>query len=235
MSGGRRQEETAPVTGAAVRALYAQRGLGGRLVPGSHPVVVVVDLINGFTDPGCPPGSDLDAVVAANRTLLDAARAVGTPVVFTTIAFAADGIEGAVWLRKMPAMKVLVDGTTWVEIDARLGRSGTEPVVVKRAASAFANTGLTTLLATLGADSLIITGATTSGCVRATAVDACAAGYPAFVVADCVGDRAAGPHEASLFDIDAKYGDVIGLQEALGLLHDGTGALPAPPTGGGAP
>ncbi|GAA4970964.1 isochorismatase family protein [Streptomyces hyderabadensis] len=217
---------------AAVRALYAQRGLGGRLAPGSSPVVLVVDLINGFTDPDCPPGSALDTVVAANRTLLDAARAVGTPVVFTTIAFAADGIEGAVWLRKMPAMKVLLDGTPWVEVDARLGRTENEPVVVKRAASAFANTGLTTLLATFGADSVIITGATTSGCVRATAVDACAAGYPAFVVSDCVGDRAAGPHEASLFDIDAKYGDVVGLEEALGLLPD---APPVPPTGGVAP
>lgn len=217
---------------AAVRALYAQRGLGGRLAPGSRPVVVVVDLINGFTDPDCPPGSDLDAVVAANRTLLDAARAAGTPVVFTTIAFAADQVEGSVWLRKMPAMKVLLEGTAWVEVDARLGRGESEPVVVKRAASAFAGTGLAALLATLGADSVIITGATTSGCVRATAVDACAAGYPAFVVVECVGDRAAGPHEASLFDIDAKYGDVVALEEALRLLP---AVPPEPPHGEVAP
>lgn len=203
---------------AALRELYAARGLGGRLTPGSRPAVLVVDLINGFTDPDCPPGSDLDAVVAATRTLLDRARATGTPVVFTTIAFAAGGAEGALWLRKMPAMKVLVEGTPWVEVDERLGRTPDEPLVAKRAASAFAGTGLAALLVSLGADSLLVTGATTSGCVRATAVDACAAGYPAFVVADCVGDRAAAPHEASLFDIDAKYGDVIGLQDALALL-----------------
>ncbi|MQY14144.1 Maleamate amidohydrolase [Streptomyces sp. RB5] len=209
-------ETSAP--SAAVAELYAARGLGGRLAPGSRPVVVVVDLINGFTDPGCPPGSDLDAVVGATRTLLDRARGAGVPVVFTTIAFAADGLEGSLWLRKMPAMTVLVEGSAWVEVDARLGRTAAEPVVVKRTASAFAGTGLAALLATLGADSLIVTGATTSGCVRATAVDACAAGYPAFVVADCVGDRARGPHEASLFDIDAKYGDVVTLDTALALL-----------------
>ncbi|MQY33830.1 Maleamate amidohydrolase [Streptomyces sp. RB17] len=209
-------------TPAAVGDLYAARGLGGRLTPGSRPAVLVVDLINGFTDPDCPPGSDLDAVVTATRTLLDRARAAGTPVVFTTIAFAADGVEGSLWLRKMPAMKVLVEGSRWVEADERLGRTEAEPLVVKRAASSFAGTGLAALLTALGADSLIVTGATTSGCVRATAVDACAAGYPAFVVAECVGDRAAGPHEASLFDIDAKYGDVIGLEDALALLPDPT-------------
>ncbi|MFG2791009.1 isochorismatase family protein [Streptomyces sp. NPDC048419] len=207
-------------TPSAVKDLYAARGLGGRLTPGRRPALLVVDLINGFTDPDCPPGSDLDAVVAATRTLLDRARATDTPVVFTTIAFAADGVEGTLWLRKMPALKILAEGSRWVETDERLGRTGHEPLVVKRAASAFAGTGLTALLTSLGADSLIVTGATTSGCVRATAVDACAAGYPAFVVADCVGDRAAAPHEASLFDIDAKYADVVGLQHALSLLPD---------------
>ncbi|MFF0291814.1 isochorismatase family protein [Streptomyces sp. NPDC005262] len=224
---GARAEHTradrAPSARAAVAELYAARGLGGRLTPGNRPVVLVVDLINGFTDPACPPGSDLDAVVTATRTLLVRARDRGVPVVFTTIAFAPDRVEGSLWLRKMPAMKVLTEGSDWVETDRRLGRSAGEPVVVKRAASAFAGTGLATMLATLGADSLIVTGATTSGCVRATAVDACAAGYPAFVVADCVGDRAVGPHEASLFDIDAKYGDVIDLAEALDLLTGPSG------------
>lgn len=217
---------------------YRARGIGERLEPGRAPVVVVVDLINGFTDPQCPPGSDLDAVVANTRVLLDAARAAGTPVVFTTIAFAADGVEGSVWLRKMPALRVLVEGGPWVEVDSRLGRRPEEPVVVKRAASAFTGTGLASLLTTLGADSVVVTGATTSGCVRATAVDACMAGLPAFVVRDCVGDRAREPHEANLLDMDAKYADVVGLADALGLVtarearpgaQDGPGRPPSDP------
>jgi nicotinamidase-related amidase len=203
---------------------YRARGIGARLEPGRSPVVLVVDLINGFTDPACPPGGDLDDVVANTRVLLDAARAAAVPVVLTTIAFAADGVEGTAWLRKMPALGVLREGSPWAEVDARLGRRDTEPVVVKRAASAFTGTGLASLLTTLGADSVLVTGATTSGCVRATAVDACMSGLTTFVVRDCVGDRAREPHEANLLDMDAKYADVVGLDRALRLVTDRTTA-----------
>jgi len=203
-----------PVTSTA----YPAAGLGGRLSPGERPAVVVVDLALGFTDPACPLGSNLDAVVAATRRLLDAARAAGAPVVFTTIALAADGQEGSLWRQKMPALSWLTEGSRWVELDPRLGRVETEPVVVKRAASGFAGTGLAALLTTWSADSLVVCGATTSGCVRATAVDACALGWPTFVVRDCVGDRAADAHRASLVDLDAKYADVVGLAEACDLV-----------------
>ena len=203
-----------PVTSTA----YPAAGLVGRLSPGERPAVVVVDLALGFTDPACPLGSNLDAVVAATRRLLDAARAAGAPVVFTTIALAADGQEGSLWRQKMPALSWLTEGSRWVELDPRLGRVETEPVVVKRAASGFAGTGLAALLTTWSADSLVVCGATTSGCVRATAVDACALGWPTFVVRDCVGDRAADAHRASLVDLDAKYADVVGLAEACDLV-----------------
>ncbi|MGA4538970.1 isochorismatase family protein [Uniformispora flossi] len=207
-------------TSAQVMHAYRARGIGGRLAPVRRPAVLVVDLVDGFTDPAYPPGSDLDAVVEATHILLDAARGTGVPVVFTTIAFAEDGAEGAAWLRKMPALRVMTEGSQAVSVDARLGRRAGEPLVVKRAASAFANTGLASLLVSLAADGVIITGATTSGCVRATAVDACTAGYPAFVVRDCVGDRAPEPHEANLLDMDAKYADVVTLDAALRMLAE---------------
>ncbi|GII63725.1 N-carbamoylsarcosine amidase [Sphaerisporangium krabiense] len=190
-------------------------GLGGRLTPGARPAVVVVDLINGFTDPACPPGADLGEVVAATARLLAHARARGWPVFFTTISYAPGEPDSLVWLRKMPALAALAEGTPWVEVDARL--KGGEPVLVKKQASAFHGTGLAALLAESGADTLVVTGATTSGCVRATVIDACALNYPVFVPAECVGDRQAGPHAANLYDIDAKYADVIGLEEVMAL------------------
>ena len=153
------------------------------------------------------------------RTLLDHARLAGLPVIFTTIAFGADGVEGQVWRRKMPALECLVEGSDATRVDGRLGRRAAEPVVVKRGASAFGGTGLPAMLVALGADSLVVTGATTSGCVRATVVDACMAGYRTVVPAECVGDRHAGAHAANLFDMQAKYADVLTSQETSRLLE----------------
>lgn len=200
---------------ARVATQYAEKGLGGKLQFGAQPAIVVVDLINGFTDKAFPAGSNLDDVVKATTALLSAARGAHIPVVFTTIAFSNAMIADNVWLKKMPAMKGLLEGSRWVDVDQRLGRRDDEAVIVKRAASSFTGTDLNSFLTAKGIDSVIICGATTSGCVRATAVDACMLGWPAFVVRDCVGDRAAEPHEASLFDIDAKYGDVLSLSQAL--------------------
>lgn len=197
---------------------YEGGGLGGSVGFGARPAVVVVDLVNGFTDPAFPPGTDLDTVVSATRTLLDRARAAGVPVVFTTIAFAPDGVEGRVWRAKMPALDCLVEGSVATDVDERLGRRPGEPLVVKRTASAFGGTGMSALLVSLGADSLIVTGATTSGCVRATVVDACMAGYRTVVPAECVGDRHAQAHEANLFDIQAKYADVLPVADVIALL-----------------
>jgi len=193
----------------ATRALYARRGLGGRLDPPARPAVVVVDLIEGFTDPACPPGSDLDAVVTATGSVLARARAAGLPVFFTTIAFPPERLDEAVWLRKMPALSVLTEGSHWTRVDPRLAPGPDEPVLTKQAASAFHGTGLAERLAATGADGVVVCGATTSGCVRATVIDACSHDFPAFVPRDCVGDRAQGPHEANLLDIDAKYADVL--------------------------
>lgn len=205
---------------------YAGGGLGGRVTLGARPAVLVIDLVNAFTDPSYPPGTDLDDVVASTRTLAEAARGRGLPVIFTTIAFAPDGVEGRVWRAKMPALECLAEGSDAVAVDPRLGRLAGEPLVVKRAASAFTGTGLPAVLLALGADSLIVTGATTSGCVRATVVDGCMAGYPTLVPEQCVGDRHPGAHAANLFDMQAKYADVRPLDEVLQLL-DATAAAAA--------
>jgi len=202
----------------AVREQYRGRGVGERLAIGAlsrKPGVVVVDLINGFTDATCPPGSDLDAVVGHTAALLDRARDAGLPVFFTTISYEPDDLDGLVWLRKMPALRALTAGSRWVEVDERIAPRGAEPLIAKKAASAFHGTDLAHQLAAAGVDSLIVCGATTSGCVRATVIDACAENYAVLVPRECVGDRAAGPHEANLFDIDAKYADVLGLDEVL--------------------
>jgi maleamate amidohydrolase len=190
---------------------------GGRAGFGSRPAVVAVDLSRGFTDPRSPLACALDGVLAATRELLDGARAAGIPVLFTTVVYDAAGERAAtVFLRKVPALRTLRPGSEWVELDPRLGRRDDEPVIEKAFASAFFATPLAALLA--GRDTLVICGASTSGCVRATAVDAMQHGLAPIVVRECVGDRSARAHEQALADIDGRYGDVVDLREAAGAL-----------------
>lgn len=198
---------------------YANRGIGGALEPVKKPAIVVVDLIKGFTDPSFPAGSDLVEVLSATRQLLDVAREHGVPIIYTTIAFNEMQVKSLVWLRKMKAMAGLLEGSPWIEVDERLARKSAEPVIVKQAASSFTGTPLASMLIALGVDGVIVTGAVTSGCVRATAVDACMLGWPVFVPRECVGDRATGPHDANLFDIQAKYGDVCSLEQAIAMVR----------------
>jgi maleamate amidohydrolase len=195
--------------------IYSRSGIGNRVGYGRRAAVVVVDLQNGFTDPGCPVGGDLDAVVGATRQLLDAARNAGLPIAFTAIAFQEGTLDREPWLRKMPGLRELVEGTRWCEIDSRLEPRSEELIVRKRAASGFFGTHLASFLAASGVDTLVVTGCVTSGCVRATVIDAVSHGYRTIVPEECVGDRAQGPHEWNLFDIDAKYADVEPLERVL--------------------
>jgi N-formylmaleamate deformylase len=196
---------------------YAHAGFGAAVRRGERPVIVVVDLTNGFTDPAYPSGADLSDVVAATATLIEHGRAAGVPVVFTTIAYTPAEADGDIvtWLQKAPGMRAMREGSPAVAIDARLPRRDEDLLVVKKGASAFFGTGLAAALTGMGRDTVLVCGATTSGCVRATAVDAVQSGFSVLVPRDCVGDRAAGPHDAALFDIHAKYGDVIGVAEAV--------------------
>jgi maleamate amidohydrolase len=192
---------------------------GGELGFGPRPAVVVVDLIEGFTDAASPLGADLDAVVGDTRRLLDGARAAGVPVIFTTVVYdEANERAAAVFLRKVPALAVLRPGSRWVEVDARLGRRPDEPVLAKAFASAFFGTPLAAMLA--GRDTLVVCGASTSGCVRATVVDALQHGLVPIVPRECVGDRWQAAHDANLFDVDAKYGDVVPLSAVLDAVQE---------------
>jgi nicotinamidase-related amidase len=217
---------------------YERAGFGAPVRRGSRPALVVVDLSRGFTEPGFPTGADLSAVVAATARLVAAtarlvaaARAIAAPVVYTTIAYDPAEAEGSAyaWLDKAPGLRVLRSGSELVDLDPRLPREAHDPLIVKKGASAFFGTHLAATLTSLGADTLIVCGATTSGCVRATVVDAVQSGFPVLVPRECVGDRAPGPHEANLFDIDAKYGDVVAVEDALTYL---TGLAAAAPVAG---
>jgi nicotinamidase-related amidase len=202
--------------GEGTERAYERAGFGGRGPRGSRPAVVVVDLSRGFTEARFATGADLTDVVAATDALLAAAHETGAPVVFTTIAYEPADVEGGcAWLRKAPGLAILRAGSELVEIDPRLRRRPEDALIVKKGASAFFGTPLAPTLVALGADSVIVCGATTSGCVRASCVDAIQHGFPVLVPRECVGDRARGPHDANLFNIDAKYGDVVALEEAI--------------------
>jgi nicotinamidase-related amidase len=184
---------------------------------GKRPALVLVDIINGFTDPRCPLGSDADSVVEANQRLLARFRRLELPVFFTTVVYR-DAGQARVFRRRLPALEVLRPGSSWVEVDERLQRRENEPLIEKCWASSFFATDLAERLSALKVDSLVITGLTTSGCVRATAVDGLQYDYPVFVPREAVGDRNADAHEANLFDIHAKYGDVLALRTLLDTL-----------------
>jgi nicotinamidase-related amidase len=200
--------------------VYARAGFGGGVRRGHRPAIVVVDLSRGFTEDHYPSGTDLTDVVAATSTVIDAGRAADVPVVFTTIAYTPAELAGDTvrWLDKARGMRALREGDDAVALDPRLPARPADPLIVKKGASAFFGTALSAMLTGLGRDTVIVCGATTSGCVRASAVDAVQSGFSVLVPRECVGDRAAGPHEANLFDIHAKYGDVIGLDEVCSYL-----------------
>jgi maleamate amidohydrolase len=197
------------------RRVYTEARLGQAVTMGERPAVLVVDFSCGFTDPECALGSDLSAEVEATRRLLDAARARGVPVIFTTIGYDASLKDGGLWLQKVPTLGDLQVGGRWVEIDPRLEPREDETIVLKKGASAFFGTNLAAILVSQRIDSVVLCGATTSGCIRATAIDLLQYGFPTLVPRECVGDRARAPHDANLFDIQAKYADVVALDDAL--------------------
>jgi maleamate amidohydrolase len=196
------------------REIYERARLGQSVTLGVRPAVLVVDFSRGFTDPQSTLGSDLTPEVEATGRLLEVAREREIPIIFTTIGFESNLKDGALWLQKMPALAELQIGGKWVEIDPRLERRAEETVILKKGASAFFGTNLPSILISQDVDTVIMCGATTSGCIRATAIDLLQYGYPTLVPRECVGDRAKGPHEANLVDIQAKYADVVSVEEA---------------------
>ncbi len=208
-------------------------GLGSRLVRGTRPAVLVVDLSNAFTRADHPLGSDMPETLSATMQVLTTARAAQLPVIFTTIAFRSDRSDAGIWMQKAPHLADLITGTRLVDIDDRLGRLPDEPIVEKQGTSAFFGTELITVLVSRGIDTIVLCGASTSGCIRATAVDCLQFGLPCLIPRPCVGDRSIQAHEANLRDLDAKYADVIPLDDALRYLAGASrGGRPTSARGG---
>jgi maleamate amidohydrolase len=188
----------------------------GRLGWGARPAVAVIDLVRAYTDPAGPFGlPDPQPAVAATRELVDAARAGGHLVVWTVVRYAAGLADAGLFARKVPALACFAEDAPggWGELTLRPAPG--EPVVVKQYASAFTGTSLAATLHVAGVDTLVVAGVSTSGCVRATAMDALNAGFRPQVVRDACADRTPAVHANNLADLDAKYADVVGLPEAL--------------------
>jgi len=185
---------------------------------GSRPGLIVVDMILGFTDPTCALGSHCPDVIAANRRLLDVFRERKLPIFFTTVVYH-NPDQARVFRERVKALNLLTPGSAWIQIDPALARRTDEVLIEKQWASAFHKTDLDVRLRSANVDSLVVTGMTTSGCVRATAVDGLQYDYPVIVVKDAVGDRDKEAHKANLYDLQAKYADVKNCSELIASLE----------------
>ncbi len=197
------------------RGVYRDAGFTGGFQWGQRSAILVVDFSCGFTDPDCPLGSGATAGVEPTRRLLDAARLCRVFVVFTTIAYDPGSRAATTWLGKVPSLGELTVGSARVGIDPRLGRRPGVKVVTKIGASAFFGTPVHAVLVGHCIDTVSVLGATTSGCVHTSVADSVQHGLPTFVVSDCCADRSAGPHEANLFDMTAKYADACTAEEVM--------------------
>ena len=179
---------------------------------GKRPALILVDMINGFTDPVCPLGGNFPDVIVANVELLSIFRAAHLPIFFTTVIYRSDS-QARVFRDRLPALDVMTPDSEWVKINAALERCEDELIIEKQWASGFFETNLKTQILKTRADSLVITGLTTSGCVRATALDGLQHDYKVFVPREAVGDRNPEAHTANLFDLHAKYADVVSVHD----------------------
>lgn len=189
--------------------IYRKQQMGGAVGKGNRAALIVVDFVNGFIDPEIFGGGNCLEAARTSQSVLAAFRDKGLPIVFTRIVYAEDGSDAGVWCEKAPRLRELKESNPASHvIDILKPRSG-EHVLCKTQPSAFFDTNLGSILRGKNVDAVAVVGATTSGCVRATVVDAISGNFRPTVISDCVGDRAQGPHEANLFDIEQKYANLI--------------------------
>lgn len=184
---------------------------------GTRPALVVVDVVKGFTNPKCPLGSEADAVVDANARLMTTFHRADLPVVLTTVIYRNEQ-QASVFRARIPALNLLTPDSEWVHFDSRLPIEESDFQLEKCHASSFHGTELDDWLKARDVDSIVVTGLTTSGCVRATAVDGLQNNYRVVVPREACGDRDDEAHKANLYDLNAKYADVLSLDEALDLI-----------------
>ena len=192
----------------------------GHLPFGTRPALLIVDFVMAYLDKASPLYAGAEDALASNEGRLVSARAAPIPVIFTNVVYQPDGADGGLFYRKIPALSIFVEGSPLGAFPPSLRPKDGEQVVSKQYASAFFGTSLASILATQSIDTLLITGMSTSGCVRATALDALQNGFAPFVVREACGDRHIAPHEANLFDLQAKYAEVISEQQAYAFLQD---------------
>jgi maleamate amidohydrolase len=191
----------------------------GHLRFGNHPALLIVDVVMAYFDKRSPLYASVEDTLASNERLLAAARSASVPVIFTNVVYQPGGADGGLFYKKVPALKLFDQGSPLGAFPPSLQPKAGEIVISKQYPSAFFGTSLAAKLGQLKVDTLVITGLSTSGCVRATALDALQNGFAPFVVRDACGDRHQAPHEANLFDLQAKYAEVIGESEAIKLLQ----------------
>ncbi|MFC5751296.1 isochorismatase family protein [Actinomadura rugatobispora] len=199
---------------------YEAAGFGGTLAPGARPAVVAVDIVRAYLDRGSPLYAGVEKAVAAAARLVSGARGRDVPVLFTRVEFDPGGRNGGLFYRKVPALACFEAGNPLGRFPADPRPEPDETVIVKQYASAFFGTSLAATLTAMRIDTVLLCGLSTSGCVRASAVDAVQHGFVPLVVRDACGDRDPRPHEASLFDLQAKYAEVISLDAALAYLAE---------------
>ena len=181
----------------------------GHLTPGTRPCLLIIDMVQAYLRPDSPIYAGIEDALASTMRLLLQARCLGVPVIHTNVEFVPGGLNGGVFFRKIPLLRIFEEGSPLGAFHADLIPLPHEVVVTKQYASAFFGTSLASTLTAQGIDTVLIAGVSTSGCVRATATDACQHGFIPIVVRDAVGDRHVQVHEANLFDLQAKYAEVL--------------------------
>ncbi|PEQ11392.1 isochorismatase [Novosphingobium sp. PC22D] len=198
---------------------YVRGGFGGALQPGKRPALLHVDVVMAYLTPDCPLYSPrFEVALASCERLTAAARKVDMPVIFTNVVYRAGGVDGGLFYKKVPALESFLEGSPLGAFPPSLQPEPGDVIVTKQYASAFFGTSLASTLVAMGIDTLLITGFSTSGCVRASTLDALQHGFVPLVVRDACGDRDARPHESNLFDLSKKYAEVLSEEQAIGLI-----------------
>jgi maleamate amidohydrolase len=197
---------------------YAQAGFGGRLPFGKKPVLLIIDVVMAYLDPASHLYGPFEPAQRSCERLVAAARDAGVPVIFTNVVFQAGGVDGGMFFRKVPALRAFLAGSPLGAFPETMQPQDGDLVISKQYPSAFFGTSLAATLTSMGADTVVIGGFSTSGCIRATALDTVQHGFAPFVVREACGERDERPHEANLFDIQAKIGEVVSENEAIALM-----------------
>ena len=200
--------------------IYQKQGFGNSSGIGQRPALLIVDFVNGFANPDQFGGGNIGEAIENTRGLLAEARALGLPIAYTRVVYADDGSDAGVFTLKAPTLAQLTESAYGSQIVDELTPRDGEYIVRKTQPSAFFGTNLTAWYVSKGVDTVIVTGCTTSGCIRASVIDSMSYNFRTVVATDCVGDRAIGPHDANLFDMEQKYADLMTSSEITAILHE---------------